>query len=50
MDGDGSLLSKLLFCLVNLPDEVNESFSRLRHTLLRPVGELESKMFEIFEM
>lgn len=41
MDWNRSILAKLLFCFVNLADEVNKSFSRLWHALLWPVSELE---------
>lgn len=41
MDWNGSILTKLLFCFVDLANEVNKSFSRLRHSLLWPVSELE---------
>ena len=41
MDWNGSVLAKLLFCFVDLANEVNKSFSRLWHSLLWPVSELE---------
>lgn len=41
MDWNGSILAKLLFCFMDLANEVNKSFSRLWHSLLWPVGELE---------
>ena len=41
MDGDWSLLPKLLLGLVHLADEVDEALARLGHPLLRPVRELE---------
>lgn len=34
-------MAKLLFCFMDLADEINESFSGLRHALLWPVSELE---------
>lgn len=40
MDWNGSVLAKLLFCLMDLADEVNEPFAWLWHSLLRPVSEL----------
>lgn len=41
MDWNGSILAKLLFCFMNLANEVNKSFSRLWHSLFWPVSELE---------
>lgn len=41
MDWNGSILAKLLFCFMDLANEVNKSFSRLWHSLLWPVSELE---------
>lgn len=41
MNGDGSILSKLLLGLVHLPQEVDETFAALRHSLFWPVRELE---------
>lgn len=38
---NGSILPKLLLCFMNLANEVNKSFSRLWHSLLWPVSELE---------
>lgn len=38
---DGPVLPELLLGLVHLPDEVDEALSRLWHSLLRPVCELE---------
>ena len=41
MDWNGSILAKLLFCFMDLANEVNKSLSRLWHSLLWPVSELE---------
>ena len=41
MNSNRPLLSKLLLRLVHLANKVDESLTRLRHTLLGPVGELE---------
>lgn len=41
MDGDGSVLSKLLLGFMHLADEVDESLPRLGNALLRPIRELE---------
>lgn len=41
MNGDGSILSELLLGLVHLSQEVDETFAALRHSLFRPVRELE---------
>jgi len=41
MDGDRTFLAELLFRLVHLSNKVYETFGRLGHALLRPVGELE---------
>lgn len=38
---DGPILSKLLLCLVHLPDEVDEAFPCLGYSLLWPVCKLE---------
>ena len=40
VDGDGSVLTKLLFGLVHLSNEVDETFAHLGNSLFRPVGEL----------
>ena len=50
MDGDGSLLSELFLRLVNLSDEVDETFAGLRHPLLRPVRELEGDEAQDYEL
>lgn len=41
MDGNGSILTELLFRLVNLSDEINETFAGFWNALVRPFGELE---------
>lgn len=41
MNGDGSVLSKLLLGFMHLANEVNESLPRFGHALLRPIRELE---------
>jgi len=41
MYSDWSVLAKLLLCFMNLTNEVDESLARLRHTLLRPISEVE---------
>lgn len=41
MDGDGSVLSKLLLGFMHLADEVDESLPGLGNALLRPIRELE---------
>lgn len=41
MHSDRSILSKLLLSLVHLSQEIDESIATFRHTLFRPVGELE---------
>lgn len=41
VDGDWSVLSELRLRLVDLADEVDEALARRRHSLLRPIGELE---------
>lgn len=38
---DRTVLAELLLGLVNLTDEVDEAVAGLRHSLLRPVDELE---------
>lgn len=38
---DGPILPELLLGLVHLPNEVDEALTRLWHSLLRPVCELE---------
>lgn len=38
---DGPILSKLLLCLVHLPDEVDEAFTCFGYSLLWPVCKLE---------
>lgn len=40
VDRDRSILAKLLFCFMDLADEVDESFSWLWHSLFGPVREL----------
>ena len=50
MDGDGSLLSELFLRLVNLSNEVDETFAGLRHPLLRPVSELEGDEAQDYEL
>lgn len=41
MNGDGSILSKLLLGFMHLANEVDESLPRFGHALLRPIRELE---------
>jgi len=41
VDGNGSVLAKLFFRLVHLPNKVNKAFAHLRNSLFRPVRELE---------
>ena len=42
MDCDWSVLTKLIRpYFLHLPDELNEPVARVRHALLRPIGELE---------
>ena len=41
MHGNGTFLTKLLLGLVNLANEIDESFTRLRNTLFGPISKLE---------
>lgn len=41
MYSDWSILPKLFLGFVHLSDEINETFSSFRHSLLWPVSELE---------
>ena len=41
VNGDWSVLSELFFRFMDLPNEVDEPFARLRDSLLGPIGELE---------
>ena len=38
---DWSILAKLFFGLMNLSNEIDESFTRFRDSLFRPIGEME---------
>lgn len=40
MDGDWTILSKLLFSLVHLSNKIDETIARLGHTLFRPICKL----------
>ena len=41
MDGNGSVLTELFFCLVHLTDEIDKTLAHLGDALFRPISELE---------